>query len=187
MATLAVAEGAAQSAHLDLEIRLFDVRFRPGPRDQFLFADHLAGALDQSRQNVKGAAAEPDRLIALEQKSLHCKEPKRSERNRVSVHGGVKPFAIPGDREGCTDLRRLSMFCPPSLGSIGIARRTRRDSVSSRLCIFAISRAAILVRGQFGIRFIVGLAVWMAMLHMQFHLVERRQDELKDCSMWGTG
>jgi hypothetical protein len=36
-------------------------------------------------------------------------------------------------------------------------------------------------------RFIVGLAVWLAMLHMQFHLVVRRQDELKDCTTWGTG
>src|SRR6266446_6689778 len=88
---LAVAEGTAQSAHLNLEIRFFDVRFRPGPRDQFLFADHLAGALDQSRQNVKGAAAEPHRLVALEQKPLRCKEPVRAKRDRVFVHEGRSP------------------------------------------------------------------------------------------------
>src|SRR6266481_1742213 len=86
MAALAVAEGAAQSAHLNLEIRFFDVRFRPGSRDQFLSANYLAGALDQSRQNVEGAAAEPHRLVALEQKPLHWKEPKRPKRDRVSVH-----------------------------------------------------------------------------------------------------
>jgi hypothetical protein len=89
--TLAVAEGAAQSAHLNLEIRFFDVRFRPGSGDQLLFADHLAGAFDQSSQNVKGAAAEPHRLVALEQEPLRCKEPVRAKRDRVFVHEGRSP------------------------------------------------------------------------------------------------
>src|SRR6185369_5378127 len=79
MAALAVAEGAAQGAYLNLEIRVFDVRFRPGPRDQFLFADHLSRAFDQAGQDVKGAAAEPHRLIALEQEPLRCKEPVRAK------------------------------------------------------------------------------------------------------------
>src|SRR6266478_7159307 len=91
MAALAVAEGAAQSAHLNLEIRFFDVRFRPGSRDQFVLADNLAGAFDQSRQNVEGAAAEPHRLVALEQKPLRCKEPVRAKRNRVFIHEGRSP------------------------------------------------------------------------------------------------
>src|SRR4030095_8494154 len=60
---LAVAEGAAQGAHLNLQVRFFDERLRPGSGDQLLFADHLAGAFDQSGQNVKGAAAEPHRLL----------------------------------------------------------------------------------------------------------------------------
>src|SRR5258708_3689880 len=88
---LAVAKSAAQSAHLNLEIRFFDVRFRPGPRDQFLFADHLASACDQSGQDVKGAAAESHRLTALEQEPLRCKEPVRAKRDRVFVHGGRSP------------------------------------------------------------------------------------------------
>jgi hypothetical protein len=86
MAALAVAEGAAQGADLNLEIRLFDVRSRPSPRDQLLFANYLAGALDQSLQNVKGAAAEPHRLVALEQEPLRCKEPVRAKRDRVFIH-----------------------------------------------------------------------------------------------------
>ena len=87
MAALAVAEGAAQRAHLDLEVRVFDEGFRPGSGDQFLLADHLAGAFDQSGQDVEGAAAEPHRLVALEQQPLRCKEPERPERDRLSVHG----------------------------------------------------------------------------------------------------
>ena len=79
MAALAVAEGAAQSAHLNLEIRFFDVRFRPGSRYQFVLANHLAGAFDQSRQNVKGAAAEPHWPVALKQEPLRWKEPVRAK------------------------------------------------------------------------------------------------------------
>ena len=88
IAVLAVAEGAAQGADLNLEICFFNVGLRPGPGDQFLFADHLAGAFDQSGQDVKGAAAQPHRLVALEQKPLRRKEPERPKRDRVSVHEG---------------------------------------------------------------------------------------------------
>ena len=87
MAALAVAEGATQSADLNLQIRFFDEGLRPGSGDQFLLADHLAGAFDQSGQNVKSAAAEPHRLIALEQEPPRCNEPERAERDRVSIHG----------------------------------------------------------------------------------------------------
>ncbi len=79
IAALAVAEGAAQGAHLNLEIRFFDERPRPGSGDQLLFADHLTGAFDQSGQDVEGAAAEPHRPVALEQQTLRCKEPVRAK------------------------------------------------------------------------------------------------------------
>ena len=91
IAALAVAEGAAQGAHLNLQVRFFDERLRPGSGDQFLLADHLAGAFDQGGQDVKGAAAEPHRLVALEQEPLRCKEPVRAKRDRVFVHEGRLP------------------------------------------------------------------------------------------------
>jgi hypothetical protein len=87
MTALAVAEGAAQRADLHLQIAFLDERLRPGPTYQFLFAHHLAGAFDQSSQDVEGAAAEPHRLVALEQETLLCEEPERAKRDRVSIHG----------------------------------------------------------------------------------------------------
>jgi len=79
MAVLAVAEGAPQRADLNLQIRFLDECLRPGSGYQFLFADHFARALDQSREDIKGAAAEPHRLVALEQKPPLGKEPKRAK------------------------------------------------------------------------------------------------------------
>src|SRR6185295_937870 len=79
MAALTVAEGTAQSADLNLQIRVLDERFRPGSGDQFLLADHLAGAFDQSGQDVEGAAAEPHRLVALKQEPLRCNEAERAK------------------------------------------------------------------------------------------------------------
>ncbi len=79
MAALAVAEGSAQSVDLNVQIRFFDERFPPDLGYQFLLADHLAGASDESGQDVKGAAAEPHRLVALEQEPLRCKELERAK------------------------------------------------------------------------------------------------------------
>src|SRR5580704_14607924 len=73
------AEGAAQGAHLDLQVRFFDEGLWPGSGDQLFLADHLARAFDQSGQNVKGAAAEPHRPVALEQEPLRCKQPVRAK------------------------------------------------------------------------------------------------------------
>src|SRR5689334_25437160 len=87
MAALAVAEGAAQGADLDLQVRFFDERSRPGSGYQLLLADHLAGAFDQGGQDVEGAAAEPHRLVALEQEPPRRKQPERAKRDRASVHG----------------------------------------------------------------------------------------------------
>ncbi len=87
MAALAVAEGAAQRAYLNLHVRVFDECLRPRAGHQLLFADHLAGAFDQSSQNVEGTAAEPHRPVGLEQKPLRSKEPERTKRDRVAVQG----------------------------------------------------------------------------------------------------
>src|SRR5882724_11774404 len=87
MAALAVAEGAAQSADLNLQIRFFDEGLRPGSGDELLLADHLAGALDQRGQDVEGAAAEPHRLVAFEQEALRCVKSERAKRDRNSIHG----------------------------------------------------------------------------------------------------
>jgi len=90
MAVLAVAEGAPQRADLNLQIRFFDERLRPNTCDQLVLADHLAGPFDQSRQNVKSAASEPHGFVPLEQEPLPCKEPERTERDRISVHEGTR-------------------------------------------------------------------------------------------------
>jgi hypothetical protein len=87
MTALAVAEGAAQRADLNPQIRFLDERLRPSPSYQFLFADYLAAAFDQSSQDVEGAAAEPHRPVVLEQETLLCKELERAKRDRVSIHG----------------------------------------------------------------------------------------------------
>jgi hypothetical protein len=87
MAALAVAESTAQCADLNLQICLFDERFRPGSGYQLLLADRFASPLDECGKNVKGSAAEPHRLVALEQEPLRRKQPKRAKRDRVCVHG----------------------------------------------------------------------------------------------------
>ncbi len=92
IAILAVAEGTAQSADLNLQIRFFDEGLRPSPGYQLLLADDLAGPLDHSSQNVKGAAAEPHGLVAIKQESLPCKQPERAKRDRVSAHWKVASF-----------------------------------------------------------------------------------------------
>jgi hypothetical protein len=42
------------------EICLLDESVRPSPGDEFLLADDLAGAFDQSDQNVECPTAEPN-------------------------------------------------------------------------------------------------------------------------------
>src|ERR1700691_1328136 len=56
---LTVAKSAAQSADLNLQIRFFHEHLLPNSGYEFLFADNLAGAFDQSGQDVKRAVAEP--------------------------------------------------------------------------------------------------------------------------------
>jgi hypothetical protein len=65
---------------------------RPGAGDQLLLTDHLAGALDQSGEDVEGPAAEPYRRVALKQEALRCKKPIRAKRYRLFVHGAGPGF-----------------------------------------------------------------------------------------------
>jgi hypothetical protein len=55
MIALAIAESAAQGTDLYLQVRFFDKSLWPGSGDQFLFADYLAGALDERGQDVESA------------------------------------------------------------------------------------------------------------------------------------
>jgi hypothetical protein len=96
-AVLAIPEGPAQSADLDLQIGFFNKAFRPDARDQFVLADHLAGALDQKDKN-EGAAAEPHRPVALKRKPLLWEKRERAKRNCASARRG-RPWL-------------LSLFCP---------------------------------------------------------------------------
>ncbi|HEY1941205.1 MAG TPA: hypothetical protein VGH40_03695 [Roseiarcus sp.] len=97
MPFLAVAEDAPQSADLNLQIRFLDERLRPGSGYQLLLADHFASMFEQNREDIERAAAEPYRLIALEQKPLRRKEPKRPKRDRITVHKEARrvPLFLP--------------------------------------------------------------------------------------------
>src|SRR5258708_21516739 len=86
IAALAVAECSAQGTDLDLQVGLLDEGLRPDARDQFVLADHVAGALDQKDENVEGAAAEPHLSVALKQKPLLGKEQELAKRDCASVH-----------------------------------------------------------------------------------------------------
>ena len=76
------------------EIRLLDENVRPRPGDEFLLADDLAGAFDQSVQNVECPTAEPNGCIALQQHALRRKEPERPESEDLSA--GVRRIAHSG-------------------------------------------------------------------------------------------
>jgi hypothetical protein len=72
MIALAITESAAQGTDLYLQVRFFDKGLWPGSGDQFLFADYLAGALDERGQDVESTTPEPHRPAALEQEPLRC-------------------------------------------------------------------------------------------------------------------
>src|ERR1700730_10296836 len=51
-AALAIAQGAAQGADLDLQVRLFDEGLRPSSGYELILADYLTRAFDQRGENV---------------------------------------------------------------------------------------------------------------------------------------
>src|SRR5205823_6747641 len=87
IAALAIAQGTAQGADLDLQVRVFDEGFRPGSGYQFFLADNLAGAFEQRRKDVKGTAAEAHRLVAFKQQPLRRKESVRAKGDRGAAAG----------------------------------------------------------------------------------------------------
>src|SRR5260370_6257096 len=97
-AALAIAQGAAQGADLDLQICVFDERLRPGWGYQLFLADNLAGAFDQSGQNGEGPAAQPHRCVALKKQPLRRKEAERNKRDRRLIACGCLWLSRGGDR-----------------------------------------------------------------------------------------
>jgi hypothetical protein len=79
-----------KGADLNLQARFFEKGVRPGPGDQFLFANYPAGAFNQGRKDVEGAAAEPHRVVVLEQ------APERGGRGRT--RGCFRPPPLPADQ-----------------------------------------------------------------------------------------
>ncbi|MEI9887627.1 MAG: hypothetical protein WDN08_14225 [Rhizomicrobium sp.] len=68
---------------MDPQADLFDKGAGPDLGDQFPVADDLAGVLDQDRQDVEGAGAQLDRLIALLEYAFRGKQPERPESDDV--------------------------------------------------------------------------------------------------------
>src|SRR5882672_11488170 len=144
MAALAVAEGAAQRAYLNLQVRVFDECLRPRAGHQLLLGHDRARAVDKGGQDVEGAAAQPHRPVALEQEPLRSKEPERTKRDRVPVQGGgcrrhpffYQIFLDCGQRNtagasfGAADLgharqpRKISRFAGVAARSTSVAARS---------------------------------------------------------------
>src|SRR5260370_41169719 len=60
-AALAIAQGAAQGADLDLQVRVVYEGIRPGSGFKVILADYLTRPFDQSGQDVEGPPREPPR------------------------------------------------------------------------------------------------------------------------------
>jgi hypothetical protein len=73
---------------MDPESGLLDDRVRPSPRNQLLFRDRLARALDQRNQNIERAAAEAQRLPVLRKHPLRRDQTERSEGEDFFIHRG---------------------------------------------------------------------------------------------------
>src|SRR5215469_8888105 len=58
LAGAAIAERFAQRRHMDPQGALLDSHIRPGPGDELLFRDRLAGVFDQRNQNIERSAAD---------------------------------------------------------------------------------------------------------------------------------
>src|SRR5207237_5150918 len=71
---------------MDPECGLFDDRFRPGPGNELLFRDRLAGTLDERDQNIERAAAEAQRFSVLEEDALSGDQTERSEGEGFFIH-----------------------------------------------------------------------------------------------------
>ncbi|HVM97567.1 MAG TPA: hypothetical protein VMT89_14320, partial [Candidatus Acidoferrales bacterium] len=85
---MAISENSAQCRDVNPDARFFDERIRPNSRDQLFLADKIAGALDQSDEDEKRAAAQTNGLPVLEKQALRREEaewPERKTRGRGRV------------------------------------------------------------------------------------------------------
>ncbi len=80
-ARMAVTQRPPERRHMDPEVGVLDEGAGPDPGDEIILADQLAGVLDQGDEDVEGAAAEPDRLVALQEELLCRDQMERPERH----------------------------------------------------------------------------------------------------------
>jgi len=80
---LAVAQRFAQDRDLHAQTLLGDRDGGPDPRDERFPADQPAGLLDQRKEEIAGAAAEPHRRFILEQELSRGEQTKRTEREQA--------------------------------------------------------------------------------------------------------
>jgi hypothetical protein len=67
---LPVTKGPAQCGDVHAQVDFLNHRPWPDLSDQFVFADHRAGVLDQHLQNIQGPSAQAQRLIAFHDQAL---------------------------------------------------------------------------------------------------------------------
>src|SRR5438552_11888729 len=82
------AEALAQGSHVNAQADIIDDECPPGALDELTFADDFRRMLEQHKQNVEGAAANPERLAVLLQNSLGGMEAKRTKRGNCPPQGG---------------------------------------------------------------------------------------------------
>ena len=82
-AAASIAQRPPQGADLEFEISLLDKGAPPHAGHQLVFPDQLPGALHQSGQNIKRAAAHTHRVIVFEQKPLCRNQAEGAERDRA--------------------------------------------------------------------------------------------------------
>jgi hypothetical protein len=89
-ASAAIAERFAQCGDMDPQRALVNDRVGPGPGDELLFWERVAGAFDQCDQNVERATAETQRLPVVEQDSLRRDQPERSKDEGLVILRGER-------------------------------------------------------------------------------------------------
>ena len=83
---LPVTKGPAQCGDVHAQVDFLNHRPWPDLSDQFVFADHRAGVLDQHLQNIQGPSAQAQRLIAFHDQALIQMEREGAEvQHRVAV------------------------------------------------------------------------------------------------------
>ncbi len=108
-----LAQRAAQRGDLNREVRIDDMRIRPGELDELVLSDKLAGMLNECDQYLDGLAAQADDAVALEQRPLGGRQAKRPE--KISTLGLAGVFRHPSGRHW---LRKLLHYAGGRMVSI---------------------------------------------------------------------